>query len=172
VTAADGAPATGTETKPTEWRRRPPADFTGEDLAQCGRGVELALGDYEARVGKEFTVTVSISAPALESLTLAVQFDRESLALVPGSAAPVGPQFRGGIECYAGKAGGSLVVIHAGTPGKKNVDGGTGGTALTWRMRALRPGTAQLTVLPQSSFTSARGEDESYEVSGGSVNVR
>gem|GEM_PF-1537615 len=165
--AADGASAVG-----TAWQKRAPAEFTAEDVAQCGRGVTLDLGSYEVRAGEEFEVKVRLTAPPLESLTLRLQFDSEVVSLVPDSTAPVGPQFRSGIECYAGRDGRSMALIHAGAPGKKNLDAGTGSPAVTWRMRAVRPGTARLEVAPQSSFTNARGEDEQYSVSGGDVNVR
>jgi hypothetical protein len=172
ATAAPTAPESDAATAPPAWRKRAPADFTEEDLAQCGRGVTLDLGSYEVVAGQEFTVTLGLSGPALESLTLMLRFGGEFLRLVPDSAVPVGSQFRSGIECYAGRDGGTLVLIHSGVPGKKNLDAGTGSAAVQWRMRALRAGTTRFEVLPQTSFANAHGDTESYGVSGGDVTVR
>ncbi len=154
------------------WRRRPPIEFTAEDLAQCGRGVVVDLGEYRAAAGEEFTVALRLTAPALESLTLVLGFDPSVVVPVPGSAVPLGPVFRDGIECYSGRGGGTLVLIHTGVPGKKNLDAGRETAAVAWRMRALQSGATKLSVLPQSSFTNGRGEDEPYEVRGGDVRVR
>lgn len=155
------------------WSKRQPADFTPEDLAQCGRGVRIDLGTYEVASGGEFAVQIGIASPALESCTLVVQYDKGALALVPGSVAPVGPQFRSGVEGYAVEASGKLVVIQTGTPGRKNLDGSVGANAaVAFRMRALRPGAVRLTVLPESSFSNARGDDEAYDVAGGEISIR
>ena len=158
---------------PVVWAKRQPGAFTPEDLAQSGRGVRVELGKYEAAVGSEFEVEIRMVSPALESCTLVMQYDQGALAVVPGSAVPVGAQFRSGIECYAAEGSGKLVIIQAGTPGSKNLDASVGGTAsVVCRMRALRAGVTHLLVLPESSFTNGRGEEETYEVSGGEVGVR
>jgi hypothetical protein len=143
-----------------------------EDLAQCGRGARVDLGTCEAAAGSEFAVVLRLTAPALESCSLVVQYDPEALAVVPESARPEGPAFRGGIEAYAAPGGGKLVILHTGMPGKKNVEAAVAGPVVVWRMRALRAGVTHLVVLPESSFTSGRGLDEAYEVAGGEVNVR
>ncbi len=154
------------------WSKRQPADFTPEDLAQCGRGVRVDLGTYEVASGGEFAVQIGIASPALESCTLAVQYDKEALAVVPGSVVPVGRQFRSGVEGYAVAASGKLVVIQTGTPGRKNLDGSVGAAAaVSFRMRALRPGVVRLQVLPESSFSNARGDDEAYDVAGGEISI-
>lgn len=172
-TGEAAATEAGTGSAPTgPWAKRAPADFTEADLAQCGQGVQIDLGQYEVPVGQEFEVSLALSAPALESLTLCLGFDAEALALVPSSAAPVGTAFRSGIEGYAGKDGRTLVLIHAGMPGRKNLDAASGGAAVVWRMRALRVGSTRLEVLPRSGFTNARGESETYTVAGGEVSVR
>ncbi len=167
------ARAPATPAAPVAWAKRQPGAFTPEDLAQCGRGVRVELGKYEAAVGSEFEVEIRMVSPALESCTLVMQYDQGALAVVPGSAVPVGAQFRSGIECYAAEGSGKLVIIQAGTPGSKNLDASVGGTAsVVCRMRALRAGVTHLLVLPESSFTNGRGEEETYEVSGGEVGVR
>ncbi|NLF15814.1 MAG: hypothetical protein GX595_00955 [Lentisphaerae bacterium] len=170
---AETASTASDDTMPAEgaWSARPPADFRPEDLAACGQGVAVSLGDYEAAVGSEFEVTVRLTAPALESCTLVLGYDRQALAVVPESVRPVGSAFRSGIEAYGAPGSGKMVIIHAGTPGKKNVDAAVSGPALTWRLRALRPGTTRLTLLAESSFTSGRGLDEAVEVSGGTVAI-
>ena len=162
--AVDGSPE-GT------WSARPPADFSPEDLAECGAGVQVSLGDYESTVGGEFEVTLRLTAPALESCTVVLGYDRQALAVVPESVRPVGSAFRSGIEAYGAPGSGKLVVIHAGTPGRKNVDAAVSGPALAWRLRALCPGSTRLTLLAESSFTSGRGLDEAVEVSGGMVTI-
>jgi hypothetical protein len=154
------------------WVKRQPADFTPEDLALCGRGVQVDLGQYEAAVGNEFEVMVRLVSPALESCTLVLRYDQEALVVVPESAKPDGQAFRSGIEAYATPGSGKLVIIHAGTPGKKNVDAVVSGPVVTWRMRALRPGVTRLQVLPESGFTNGQGAEETYKVVGGDVSIR
>jgi len=165
-------PASGASPGPGSWTKRSPAEFTPEELSQCGRGVGVDLGRYTVKVGDEFDVRVALTGPALESCTLMVQFDPVALALVPGSALPLSAQFRGGIECYGDPAHGKLVLIHAGTPGQKNVDASSTGASIGWRMKAVRPGDTRLVVLPESSFTNGRGDEEAYESRGGDVSVR
>jgi hypothetical protein len=168
-----GAAALAPQAGALAWTKRAPADFTAEDMVQCGRGVRIGLGTYGAAAGSEFKVEVRITSPALESCTLVLQYDKGVLAVVPGSVAPAGPQFRSGIEGYAAESSGKLVVIHAGTPGRKNLDASAGsGVSVVCRMRALRAGVTRLLVLPESSFTNGRGEEENYEVTGGEVNIR
>ncbi len=166
------ASASGASPGPGSWTKRPPGEFTPEELSQCGRGVRVGLGVYEVKVGDEFDVSVALTGPALESCTLMVQFDPGALALVPGSAVPLSPQFRGGIECYGNSSRGTVVLIHAGTPGQKNVDASPKGASVGWRMKGLRPGDTRLVVLPESSFTNGRGDEEAYESTGGEVSVR
>lgn len=166
------ASSSGTSPRPGSWTKRPPAEFTPEELSQCGRGVGIDLGRYGVKVGDEFDVSVALTGPALESCTLIVQFDPVSLALVPGSALPLSAQFRGGIECYGDPAHGRLVLIHAGTPGQKNVDASSTGASVGWRMKALRSGDTRIVVLPESSFSNGRGDEETYESRGGDVSVR
>lgn len=166
------AATSGASPGPGSWTKRPPAEFTPEELSQCGRGVGVDLGRYGVKVGDEFDVSVALTGPALESCTLVVQFDPVLLALVPGSALPLSAQFRGGIECYGDPAHGKLVLVHAGTPGQKNVDASSTGASVGWRMKALRPGDTRLVVLPESSFSNGRGDEETYESRGGDVSVR
>jgi hypothetical protein len=154
------------------WKPRAAADFRAEDVAQCGQGVLIDLGNYEPSAGEEFEVGLRLTGPALESLTLQLRYDKDYLALVPGSVHPAGPQFRSGIECYAGRDGGTMILIHTGEPGKKNLDAGSGEVAVVWRMKAVQAGGTRVEVSERSSFTSAEGEDETFRVVGGEVSVR
>lgn len=165
--AATAAPeATG------RWVPQAPVEFTTKDLGQCGRGVRVDLGRYDVRAGDEFDVVLRFTAPALESCTLVIEYDPAKLAAVPGSAKPIGPHFRGGIECYADKGGGRLVLIHAGTPGKKNLDAVSDVASVTWRMRALQVGATAMRVGQQTSFSNGHGDDEHYAATGGDVSIR
>ena len=154
------------------WRARPPADFSEADVAGCGRGVRVDLGRYAVQNGEEFTVRLLLSAPALESCTLVVRYDVGALAVVPQSVRPDGLAFRGGVEAYEAAADGKLVIIHAGTPGRKNVDAAEAAPVVVWRMKACRAGETHLEILPETSFTNGRGEEEQYEATGGDVRVR
>ncbi|MBN2449688.1 MAG: hypothetical protein JXR77_04825 [Lentisphaeria bacterium] len=155
------------------WTKREPVEFTEADLADCGLGVTVDLGTYEAAVGQEFDVTVGLLAPALESCALVLKYDPRLVAVVPGTASPVGSQFRVGIECYADEAAGRLALIHAGMPGMKNVEAHKREDAsATWRMRALKSGTTRLEVMAGSSFTNARGEIETFHTAGGEITIR
>jgi hypothetical protein len=100
-----------------------------------------------------------------------MRYEPGVLALVPQSVRPDGLAFRGGVEAYEVLSDGKLVVIHVGTPGKKNVDAAAA-PVLAWRMKACRQGSTHLELLPETSFTNGRGEDERYEVTGGDVSVR
>lgn len=165
-----GESAAGTTETPA-WTKREPATFGAADLAACGSGVRLDLGNYRVATGSEFDVLLSLHAPALESATVVLGYDPQALVVVPRSGRPLGSQFRGGIECYADEAAGRLVLIHAGTPGMKNVDAFAQGAAAGWRMRAVRPGQTQLRVLEGSSFVNGRGDEEAAVVDGGVVDV-
>lgn len=156
-----------------KWVHRAPVEFTEEDLAECGAGVDVGLGRYNTRKGEEFEVAVSLKGPALASCTIVVDYDTDMLEVVPRTAEPVGRQFRGGIECYADEAGGRLILIQEGVPGKKNLDRSSGDhMSAVWRMRALRSGRTRLQVADETSFTNGRGEEEGYRVVGGDIVIR
>ena len=92
------------------------------------------------------------------------------MEFVPKSAKPVGKNFVNGIEFYADQAKGRMVLIHSGLPGAKNLKAVNGDEIAVFRMVAKKAGETTLTFPPKGvGFTNARGEDEEYEILGGSI---
>lgn len=149
-----------------------PWEFTQEDLKTVGRGVRLDMGDYRVAVGTEVEIALVLEAPPLESVTLVMLYDKDVLQFVDGSAKPVGPVFRRGLEFYCDPATSRLALIHSGVPGQKNLLAAANEKVVTFRFKALKAGSTALRTADKGvSFTNAAGTAEVVNLSGGRVVV-
>ena len=147
-------------------------EFQPENVEFAAQSVILDLGEYEVRTGEEFDLYLSLSAPALASLLLVLEFDAELLEYVPDSAEAVGDVFRNDIEFHEDPKGGRVALINGGLPGNKNTNAAHHDRAASFRMRALKPGEVTLTPASNGiSFGNALGGTLEYEVHGGLVSI-
>jgi len=147
-------------------------EFQPEDVEFAEQSVILDLGEYEVRTGEEFDLYVSLSAPALASLFLVLEFDAELLEYVPDSAKAVGDVFRNDIEFHEDPKGGRIALINGGLPGNKNTNEAHHDRVASFRMRALKPGEVTLTPAGNGiNFANAQGGLLEYEVHGGLVSI-
>ncbi len=147
--------------------------FSAEDINKKDMNVEINLGDYRAVAGEEFEVNVRMHAPALESMTLLMEYDPEVIEYVANSAKAVGKAFRRGIEFYADNQKGRMVLLNSGIPGAKNMNVCDGGSIASFRVLAKAPGETQLQFPEMGmTFINGRGEEiDQYDIRGGSVVV-
>lgn len=146
-------------------------EFQQDDIRDEDMKVAVEIDDYEVLVGDEFDIAVRLSAPALESMTLLMEYDAELLECIADSAKAVGDTFRRGIEFYADNKKGRMVLINAGTPGAKNMEKAEDEMVATFKMVARKVGRTEL-VYPKvwSTFTNGKGMDiEDFRIHGGDI---
>ena len=150
-------------------------EFQADEVETVTGPIYLDFGSYKVRAGEEFDVSIRLSAPSLESVCLYMKYDPELVEGIPASAKKVGQTFRAGIEYYTRKRTdfGEAVIINESRPGSRNLNPSHGEVAVTFRMRALKAGVAQLEFPKElMSFSTAMGDDrDDYEIRGGRIEV-
>jgi len=120
-------------------------DFSREDIAAAvGRTVNVEIGHYRIRVGETVGIEVTLDAPPLQAVVIAMKYDRDLLEPVMGSARAVGPVFRKGVEFFAQPSKGRMALFCATYPGKKNVLPAHNEVVATFVMKAKAQGTARV----------------------------
>jgi hypothetical protein len=147
--------------------------FTADDAHGANDPIMVNISDYRVAKGDEFEVSVRLQAPALESMTLLMNYDPALLEYLPETARVVGKSFHLGIEFYADQQKGRMVLINSGLPGAKNIYPTGNEVIAVFRMVAKEAGQTQIT-FPESgvSFTNAVGrETTDYKINGGTITI-
>ncbi len=120
-------------------------EFTQADLdAAVGRTVKVELGRCTVAVGGTVEVEVTLDAPPLQAVVVAMRYDQSLLEPVPGSAFSMGPVFRKGVEFFIDPAHGRMALFCATYPGKKNVLAAHHEVVARFAVRGKAVGTAHI----------------------------
>ncbi len=149
-------------------------EFSQSDVSPEKMKVSMDLGEYTVDEGDEIEFGLKMSAPALESLTVLMEYDSTMLEYVKDSAKAKGKAFRNGIEFYADDKKGQMVLINAGIPGAKNINGVEETEIVTFRMRSKKAGKTKLECPTNAiSFVNGRGNEiDNYSINGGFITIR